>query len=109
MQHSSIKNSTLIQCIHHSQDASKLLADIKQLAKQRQHRNYSKFNGLWFQGRGWWVKTAQNWHYQELMAWFIQACWDSTAKHIAATILQEYLSLRNDAMPPVIVNIHATA
>ena len=57
----------------------------------------------------WWVKTAQNWHYQELMAWFIQACWDSTAKHIAATILQEYLNLRDDAMPPVIVNIHATA
>jgi hypothetical protein len=38
--------------------------------------------------RRWWVKTAQNWLYQELMAWFIQACWDSTAKHIAATILQ---------------------
>jgi hypothetical protein len=57
----------------------------------------------------WWVKTAQNWHYEEMMGWFIQACRDSTAKHIAATFLQEYFTLINDAVPPLGVNVHTTA
>jgi hypothetical protein len=43
------------------------------------------------------------------MEWFIQACWDSAAKHIAATVLQEQLKLINDAMPPVVLNVHAIA
>lgn len=57
----------------------------------------------------WWVRTAQNWHYQELMAWFIQACWDSTAKHIATTILKEQLNLRNHVMAPMALNSRAKA
>ncbi len=57
----------------------------------------------------WWVKSSQRWQYEEIMRWFIQACWDSAAKDIAATILRSSVTCSIHEILPVGLNPHATA
>jgi hypothetical protein len=57
----------------------------------------------------WWVRTAENWQYQELIGWFIQACRDAEAKNIVATILRERLTSTNHENLQASLSIHATA
>lgn len=115
MQHSSLKNSTLLQCIHHSQDGTKLLADIKQLAKQRQHRNCSKFNGLWFRGRdskivqplyNHIVKNAATLSFNQDFFEFLQSLETSTINEapVSVTQAQEFLKKLVLDLKPMVTN-----
>lgn len=38
----------------------------------------------------WWVRTAENWHYQEVLLWFLGTCWDEDAAAYAAGLLQQH-------------------
>jgi hypothetical protein len=43
----------------------------------------------------WWVRTSESWDYQELLRWFINACWDrSPAAGFAAGLLLKAMNLR---------------
>lgn len=57
----------------------------------------------------WWVRTAQNWQYRELMKWFIQVCSDTVAKNVAETILREEITLRAQVTLPESLDFHAIA
>jgi hypothetical protein len=40
----------------------------------------------------WWTKTSGTWKYHELIAWFIESCWDiNPVAAFAAGLLQRYL------------------
>jgi hypothetical protein len=38
----------------------------------------------------WWVKTSGSWTYQELVIWFVEACWDICPVAHAAGVLKRY-------------------
>ncbi|MBX3710214.1 MAG: hypothetical protein KIT56_08705 [Gammaproteobacteria bacterium] len=40
----------------------------------------------------WWVKTIDSWTYQELVMWFVEACWDIYPVAHAAALLQGYFN-----------------
>ena len=56
----------------------------------------------------WWVRASKSWQYQELLAWFLQACWDLNPVAYAAGLLQHAIK---KAYVPVLsaVGFHATA
>ena len=35
----------------------------------------------------WWVRTTDNWHYHELLEWFLNVCWDFEPAAYAAGLL----------------------
>lgn len=35
----------------------------------------------------WWVRTVVNWHYQDLLLWFLDTCWDLDAATFATALL----------------------
>jgi len=38
----------------------------------------------------WWVRTSEHWDYQELLGWFINACWEpNPAADFAAGLLHQ--------------------
>ena len=37
----------------------------------------------------WWVKSSQSWQAQELLVWFLEVCWDTTAASIATDVIRE--------------------
>ncbi len=34
---------------------------------------------------GWWVRTTELWSYQELLEWFLHACWEPNPAAVYAT------------------------
>lgn len=40
-------------------------------------------------GSAWWVKSSQSWQAQELLVWFLDAYWDTTAARIATEVIRE--------------------
>ncbi len=51
----------------------------------------------------WWVRSSQrssqNWQYEELLMWFLQACRDAAVARVAAEILQEATPIDQDHLP----------
>jgi hypothetical protein len=39
----------------------------------------------------WWAKTIEAWTYEELITWFIEACWDIYPIAHASALLQRFL------------------
>lgn len=35
----------------------------------------------------WWAQTAKSWTKHELLTWFIDTCWDESAKEVASMLL----------------------
>ncbi|MBX3710312.1 MAG: hypothetical protein KF702_11340 [Gammaproteobacteria bacterium] len=40
----------------------------------------------------WWVKTIESWTYQELIIWFVEACWDIYPVAHAGALLHGYFN-----------------
>ncbi len=40
----------------------------------------------------WWVATSESWTYQELVIWFVEACWDIRPVAHAAGVLKRYIN-----------------
>jgi hypothetical protein len=40
----------------------------------------------------WWVQTAKCWTQNELLTWFITACWDEVVTTIAVSLLNRYIN-----------------
>ncbi|WP_131775447.1 hypothetical protein [Legionella impletisoli] len=57
-------------------------------------------------GSAWWVRSSQNWQYEELLMRFLQASWDAAAASVAAEILQEATLIDQDYL---LVGLNARA
>ena len=58
----------------------------------------------------WWVRTAQNWQYHELLAWFLNMCWDLKPAVYAVGLLHHaMIKAPNQASVPPRLGFHATA
>lgn len=41
----------------------------------------------------WWrATTSENWHYLEILKWFVETCWDKTAADYATVLAQGYFN-----------------
>jgi hypothetical protein len=40
----------------------------------------------------WWVRTAENWLYQDLILWFLSTCWDEQTAVYATGLLHQPIS-----------------
>jgi hypothetical protein len=38
----------------------------------------------------WWVRTSENWLYQDLLLWFLKACWDECPVAYATELLHQH-------------------
>jgi len=115
------QNSSLIQFIAKSQmNKASLLEAIKHMAKQRQHRNASKFNALWFQGRdnqivqplyNYIVTNESTLYFNQDFFEFLQSL-DETprdAQEISATEAREFIRNFATQLKPIIGNSRGLA
>ncbi len=45
----------------------------------------------------WWVRTTENWHYHELLEWFLNVCWDfEPTAYAAGLLIHEQFKITKD-------------
>lgn len=57
----------------------------------------------------WWVKSSQNWAYQELLEWFLHVCRDVQAAAYAVELLHDHTIKTAQKSMPTVLNAHAIA
>ena len=53
----------------------------------------------------WWTQTAQCWTKHELLTWFLDACWDATARNVAKALLAAHSCVASNSS----ISVHFSA
>ncbi len=57
----------------------------------------------------WWVRTSENWHYKEILIWFLMVCKDNKVTQIALQLMQQTIKDENLPPAPVVLDFQAFA
>jgi hypothetical protein len=49
----------------------------------------------------WWVHASEIWTYEEIIQWFLAACWDATTAAYAAALSMHHVKRSRSVMPLV--------
>jgi hypothetical protein len=90
---SKTQQSELLRIVPHPRTLRKAREQVKQMvisgSSAHRIRNYLH---RWV---AWWSKTSNTWHYQELLRWFIDACWHEQVANYAIALGQLHFVKRS--------------